>query len=100
MPVMAVFLCHNIKHSLLDTGIKIMFSRNRFTNVKVIGIRYLRDLYKGSFIVKQRPVPRLPYPQSRVDGHTQPTPFQLDGEVRQVRAAGRHLGKDGTRGKT
>ena len=25
--------------------------------VKVIGIRYLRDLYKGSFMVKQRPAP-------------------------------------------
>ena len=25
--------------------------------VKVIGIRYLRDLYKGSFTVKQRPAP-------------------------------------------
>ena len=24
---------------------------------KVIGIRYLRDLYEGSFTVKQRPVP-------------------------------------------
>ena len=28
--------------------------------VKVIGVRYLRDLYKGSFMVKQRPAP-CPY---------------------------------------
>ena len=62
--------------------------------VKVIGIRYLRDLCKGSFTVNKDPPPAHTYPPSRVDGHIQPTPSKLDGEVRQVQAAGPDFGID------
>ena len=60
--------------------------------VKLIGMGYLRDLYEGSFTVKQRPVPCLHILSVKGRWPHTATPSQLDGEVRQAQAAGRHLG--------
>ena len=67
---------------------------NRFpgASVKVIGIRYLRDLHKGSFTVEQRPVPSPHVPSVKGGWPHTANPSQLNGEVRQARAAGRGLG--------